>query len=53
MFRPPRDAENGDDGETNAAALLAVETESRIWDGFWTEDPERVARIDEYIEIAL
>ncbi|MCU4739810.1 histidine kinase [Halobacteria archaeon AArc-m2/3/4] len=54
VFRPDRDpGENGCDGNARGAALLALETESRIWDGFWTDDPARIARIDEYLERTL
>lgn len=40
-----------DDGATDAegSALVCLETERRIWDGFWTTDRERVARIEEYV----
>ncbi len=33
----------------DAAALLCLETKSRVWDGFWTTDPDRVAAIDDAI----
>lgn len=32
------------------AALVAIETEPRVWDGFWTYDEERVTTINEYIQ---
>jgi hypothetical protein len=32
------------------AALVAVETAPRRWDGFWTYDAERVAAINRYVE---
>jgi hypothetical protein len=31
------------------AALVALEDESNVWDGFWTFRPELVTRIDRYI----
>ena len=31
------------------AALVCLETEPRVWDGFWTTDPDRVAAIADYI----
>lgn len=46
VFRPASE-------EDPPAALLAVETDPRIWRGFWTHDPDRVERIDEYIAEAL
>ncbi|QCC59752.1 histidine kinase [Natrinema thermotolerans] len=30
-------------------ALVCLETEPRVWDGFWTTDPDRVTRIADYI----
>lgn len=33
-----------------AAALVAVETEPRTWEGRWTYNPERVATIDAYLD---
>ncbi|WP_136718432.1 histidine kinase [Halorientalis salina] len=32
-----------------AAALVALETDARLWDGFWTFDPDWVDEIDRYI----
>ncbi|WP_247729362.1 DICT sensory domain-containing protein [Halovivax limisalsi] len=46
VFRPASD-------ERSPAALLALEAEPRIWRGFWTRDPDRVERIDDYIAEAL
>ena len=31
------------------AALVCLEVERRVWDGFWTTDPDRVAAIADYI----
>ncbi|SEP64417.1 DICT sensory domain-containing protein [Natrinema salaciae] len=44
-----------DDGGSNTgpAALVCLETEPRVWDGFWTYDPDRVAAIADYIRRAL
>jgi hypothetical protein len=39
-----KDDENGDH-----AALVALEDEPNVWDGFWTFRPELVSRIDRYI----
>ncbi|WP_254761471.1 histidine kinase [Natrinema marinum] len=39
--RAPADAEG--------CALVCLETEPRIWEGFWTTDSERVARIESYV----
>jgi hypothetical protein len=35
------------------AVLVAIETEPRRWDGFWTYDPDRVSEIAGYIESTL
>lgn len=34
-------------------ALVCLETEPRVWEGFWTTEPDRVARIAGYIEREL
>ncbi|RKD98122.1 DICT sensory domain-containing protein [Halopiger aswanensis] len=39
--------------DPDPAALLCLETEPRIWDGFWTFDPERVAALEEYVATEL
>ena len=36
----------GAERDASPAALVCLETESRVWDGFWTTDPERVATIE-------
>ncbi|MFB6137346.1 MAG: histidine kinase [Halobacteriaceae archaeon] len=46
----PGDDASAGERRDGAAALVAVETEPRHWDGFWTYDPERVARIEREIE---
>lgn len=38
-----------DDSDTRPAALVALEVEPRVWDGFWTFQPDLVADIDAYI----
>ncbi|SNR63400.1 hypothetical protein SAMN06264855_1251 [Halorubrum vacuolatum] len=60
VYRPedgPRtvpDAESDfERGVNGGVALLAVETEPRLWQGYWTFDPERLERIDGYIRTAL
>jgi len=35
------------------AALVALEDEPNVWDGFWTFRPELVDRIDRHIATAL
>ncbi|SDJ47790.1 histidine kinase [Natronorubrum texcoconense] len=35
--------------DVEATALVCLETEPRVWEGFWTTDPDRVATIDEAI----
>ena len=42
VFTPP-----GGDGDH--AALVAIESERNVWDGFWTFRPDLVARIETYI----
>ncbi|WP_281194678.1 DICT sensory domain-containing protein [Halorubrum sp. F4] len=52
VFTPPEgsDAESGDrPGTGDHAALVALEDEPNVWDGFWTFRPELVGRIDRYI----
>ncbi|AEH36910.1 histidine kinase [Halopiger xanaduensis] len=39
--------------DPDPAALLCLETEPRIWDGFWTFDPERVAALEAYVATEL
>lgn len=34
----------------DAAALVAVETEPRTWEGCWTYDPDRVAAVERYLD---
>jgi hypothetical protein len=43
VFSPP----NGDGGDH--VALLALEEEPNVWDGFWTFRPELVNRLERYI----
>ena len=43
MFSPL----NGDGGDH--VALLALEEEPNVWDGFWTFRPELVNRLERYI----
>ena len=43
VFTPP------DDAEGDHVALLALEDEPNVWDGFWTFRPELVGRIERYI----
>lgn len=46
-FRPPEGMDR------TGASLVAVETDVNRWRGFWTYDPERVRRIDEYLARSL
>lgn len=39
-----------EDGTSPHAALVAIETAPRRWDGFWTYDEERVVAINKYIQ---
>ncbi|WP_440764003.1 DICT sensory domain-containing protein [Natronorubrum sp. DTA7] len=43
VFRPD------DPDSAEASALVCLETDPRIWDGFWTTDPDRVAAIEDAI----
>jgi hypothetical protein len=47
VFTPP------DGGEIPPAALVALEDEPNLWDGFWTFRPELVDRIDHHIATSL
>jgi len=49
VFTPPDDA--GPDAEQ--AALVALEDEPNLWDGFWTFRPELVTRVQNYIATSL
>ena len=42
-----------DDRSQSHAALVAIENESRTWNGFWTYDTETVREINQYIEREL
>lgn len=44
VFQPPTDGPL-----TDHAALVALEDEPNVWDGFWTFRPELVDRIERYI----
>jgi hypothetical protein len=46
LFKPDREG-------AEHAALLAIETEPRTWEGFWTYDPETVDTINGYVERTL
>lgn len=43
VHKPP------DDQLDRAAALVALETKNRLWDGFWTFNSEKVTKIDRHI----
>ncbi|MFC5277642.1 DICT sensory domain-containing protein [Halorubrum rubrum] len=50
VFTPPGGADAGTDGGNgDHAALVALEDEPNVWDGFWTFQPDLVSRIDRYI----
>jgi hypothetical protein len=48
VFNPPPEA-NSD----RHAALVALEDEPNVWDGFWTFRPTLVDRIDRHIATVL
>lgn len=48
VFNPPSEAETD-----RHAALVALEDEPNVWDGFWTFRPALVDRIDRHIATAL
>lgn len=56
VYRPldgPKRVEHDDDlrrGVEGGVALLAAEVEPRLWRGVWTFDPERIRRINGYVE---
>lgn len=49
VFTPPEGARP----DTDHAALVALEDEPNLWDGFWTFRPKLVERIDDYIADCL
>ena len=50
VFTPPGGADATESsGPADHAALVALETEPNVWDGFWTFRPELVKRIEHYI----
>lgn len=49
VFRPPRDP----NAERREAALVAIEDEPEVWDGFWTTEPDAVREIDDHIDRKL
>jgi hypothetical protein len=63
VFRPPdaigasRDEavahNSGAESVPGPAALVALEDERNVWDGFWTYRPAVVAEIDDYLQRAL
>jgi hypothetical protein len=42
-----------EDASAEQAALLAIETEPQVWDGFWTYDPTLVSKLSEHIRRTL
>jgi hypothetical protein len=42
-----------EDASAEQAALLAIETEPQVWEGFWTYDPTLVSKLSEYIRRTL
>jgi hypothetical protein len=46
---PGADVDTSVQSDHGPVALLAVETEPRVWEGFWTFDPSLVADLNEYI----
>jgi hypothetical protein len=61
VYRPPEGPHRAESdpesdlvrGIEGGVALLAVETEPRVWRGLWTFDADRVARVNRYIERKL
>ncbi|ATW89836.1 diguanylate cyclase/two-component system sensory protein [Halohasta litchfieldiae] len=47
VFTPP------DEGNIDPAALVALEDEPNLWDGFWTFRPELVDQIEQHIATSL
>ena len=45
LYNPPEERRD----EYTAAVLVAIEIEPRVWDGFWTYDPEIVETVAGYI----
>ena len=60
VFTPPEEADQSASAaadqpasSTGHAALVALEDEPNLWDGFWTFRPEFVTRIENYIATSL
>jgi hypothetical protein len=53
VYEPDDAAASAGDPSNDPVALVCLETEPRIWDGFWTYDPDRVAAIGDYIDREL
>ncbi|MDF9744124.1 DICT sensory domain-containing protein [Natrinema salsiterrestre] len=53
VYEPDDAAASAEDPISDPIALVCLETERRIWDGFWTYDPDRVAAIGDYIDREL
>jgi len=49
VYNPDEHVARSDASALEPAALVCLEVEPRVWDGFWTYDPDRVAAIDDYI----
>lgn len=45
LYNPPEEKRD----EYDAAVLVAIETEPRVWDGFWTYDADTVETVAAYI----
>jgi len=50
VYVPPDSASSD---EADHAALVAVETDPGVWDGYWTYDPDRVREINDYVAYNL
>lgn len=53
VYEPDAHGCHSDETAPGPAAMVCLETESRIWEGFWTYDPDRVAEIGTYIDREL
>ena len=53
VYRPPDATSHPSVVDIQGAALVCLETEPRVWDGFWTYDSDCVGAIERYIATEL
>ena len=53
VFQPDEPAGTDSNRDEGPIALVSLETEPRVWDGFWTADPDRAAEIAAFVDAEL